>query len=405
MGLEEMKRGSLRRGRLLGIALLVVGLAIALASCGGGGSSSSSSSSSTVEEASTGEETSSGEEAGGGASAEVEAAEEVVEEAKAEPTEIGVTEPLKSKPAPGKTIVWLNCDFEQCQQTGEAMEEAVKPLGYTLKKVAYKSAEPATLIAAFKQALQYNPVGVALSGVNSAAWPSVIPEYEKAGVPIVEGLAGPQETNKALVANLWNEKDLEKDAVILANWMTVESNGEGSAVVLGVPEFPILSGFADAFETALGEACSGCSATSTNATIAQIGSPTESNGLLVSAAQKSADSEFVITCDGALSPGLPAALSGAGLEGKKVAGALGTENSQAEIIAGKASAFTGQNVGYYGWALVDSILRADQGMEIPDGDGGMPHQLLTEENVGTPSPSNIGPKEYEGQFEDLWKLG
>jgi ribose transport system substrate-binding protein len=399
MGLEEKKRGSQRRGRLLGIALLVVCLAVALASCGGGGSSSSSSSSNT------GEEPTSGEEAAGGASAEVKAAEKIVEEAKAEPTEVGVTEPLKEKPAPGKTIVWLNCDFEQCQQTGEAMEEAVKPLGYTLKKVAYKSAEPATLIAAFKQALQYNPVGVALSGVNSAAWPSVIPEYEKAGVPIVEGLAGPQETNGALVANLWNEEDLEKDAVILANWMTVESNGEGSAVVLGVPEFPILSGFATAFSKALGEACSGCSASSTNATIAQIGSPTESNSLLVSAAQKNSDAEFVITCDGALSPGLPAALSGAGLEGKKVAGALGTENSQAEIIAGKAAAFTGQNVGYYGWALVDSILRADQGMEIPAGDGGMPHQLLDKENVGTPAPSNIGPKEYSAQFEELWKLG
>jgi ABC-type sugar transport system substrate-binding protein len=377
------------------VCLLLGSFGAVVAGCGGGGSSSSG--------GGGGSSTASG--GGSGASKEVQAAEKIVAEAEAEPTEIGVTEPLKTKPPTGKTLVWLNCDFEQCQVTGEALEEAVKPLGWTLKKINFKAAEPATLVAAFQQALQYDPVGVALNGTPYAEWSSVFPEYEKAGVPIVEGLAGPQEAKGPFVANLWEEADLGKDAKMLANWVTAESGGEGEAVVLGVPEFPILSGFATDFEKSLSEACAGCSADIVNATIAQVTSSTGGNTALVSALQKNPSAEFVITCDGALSAGLAAAISGAGIEGKKIGGALGTLENQTEIVAGKEGAFTGQNFGYYGWLLLDSILRSTEGMEIPPGDGGMPHQLLTANNITEPSASMKAPVGYQKQFEELWKVG
>lgn len=393
MGPEEIKSAKWRPGYLAAMLCLVIALGVAFASCGSSDDDSTSSG---------GSETSS--EEGGATSSEVEAAEAVVEEAKAEPTEIGVTEPLKSKPPAGKTVVWLNCDFSQCQLTQESMEDAAKAIGWNFKSVAYKSADPATLVAAFKQALQYDPSGVALSGVNSAAWPSVIPEYEKAGVPIVEGLAGPQELNNALVANLWNEEDLAEDARIIANWVTADSGGEASSVVMGVPDFPILGGFASAFGEALKEACKACESETVDATIEQIGSPTEANGLLVSAVQKNPDIEYVITSDGALNPGLGAALSGAGIEGKPIAGALGTEINQTEIQAGEANAFTGQNFDYYGWLLLDAILRHEQGIEIAPGNGGMPHQLFTEDNIEAPSENMAAPVNFEEEFETLWQV-
>jgi ABC-type sugar transport system substrate-binding protein len=395
MRMERKHGGKLRHAYPTGMACLVLGLGVLVAGCG----SSKEEKSSTSSSSSASAETSSG-----GASAEVEAAKTIAEEAKATPTEIPLTEPLKEKPPLNKTLVWLQCNFEQCTTTRKAVEEAIKPLKWTLKVINYKAEEPATVVAAFKQALQDKPIGVALNGSNSAVWKSVFPEYEKAKVPIVEGLAGPQETNEALVANLWNEEDLGVDAKILANWMTAESGGKGSAIVLGVPEFPILGGFAESFTKALEEACKACSAETVNATIAQTTSPTVTNGLIVSAAEKNPSAEFIVTSDGALSGGLPAALEGAGISGKKVAGALGTENSQAEIAAGKAAAFTGQNFGYYGWLLVDSILRHVEGMEIAPGDGGMPHQLIVKENVGTPSENMKGPVGYQAKFEELWHL-
>jgi ribose transport system substrate-binding protein len=381
------------RAVVAGVSVVV--LVVAVVGCGGGGGSS----------ASGGGGSSSSAENGSGSSKYVQAAEKVVAEAEAEPTKIGVTEPLKTKPPSGQTLVWLNCDFEQCQVTGEALEEAVKPLGWTLKKINFKADEPATLVAAFQQALQYDPVGVALNGTPYSEWSSVFPEYEKAGVPIVEGLAGPQEAKGPFVANLWEEVDLGVDAKMLANWVTAESGGEGEAVVLGVPEFPILSGFATDFQKSLKEACAGCSADIVNATIAQVTSSTGGNTALVSALQKNPSAEFVVTCDGALSAGLAAALSGAGIEGKKIGGALATLENQTEIVAGKEDAFTGQNFGYYGWLLLDSILRSTEGMEIPSGDGGMPHQLLTASNITEPSASMKAPVGYQQQFEELWRVG
>jgi ribose transport system substrate-binding protein len=393
---EFLRRSPAGRAKLivlLGVSL--VSLSAIVTGCGGGGSSSSTNA----------DGASSPSASPPSGSKQVQAAERIVSEAEAEPTKIGVTVPLKSTPPTGKTLVWLNCDFEQCQVTGEALEEAVKPLGWTLKKINFKADEPATLVAAFQQALQYDPVGVALNGTPYSEWSSVFPEYERAGVPIVEGLAGPQEAKGPFVANLWEEVDLGVDAKMLANWVTAESGGEGEAVVLGVPEFPILSGFATDFEKSLSESCAGCSADIVNATIAQVTSSTGGNSALVSALQKNPSAEFVITCDGALSAGLAAAISGAGIEGKKIGGALGTLENQTEIVAGKEDAFTGQNFGYYGWLLLDSILRSSEGMEIPPGDGGMPHQLLTANNITEPSASMKAPVGYQKQFEELWKVG
>ena len=340
-----------------------------------------------------------------GGSSDVVAAKAAVEKAKQPSTTIGQTTPLKSKPPTGKTFVYLNCDFVQCQQTADAIGEAVKPLGWKLQTVAYKSADPATLVAAFKQAVQYNPVAVGLSGVPYAAWSSIVPQYRAARIPIVEGLAGPQTVNDVLVANLFNDQDLAVDAGNLANWMAADSNGKGHAVILGVPDFPILGGFGGAFTKSLTSACPGCKATTVNATIAQIGSPATSNGLLVSALQRDPSIKYVITCDGALSPGLPAALSGAGITGIKIGGALATAENGTQIKAGKEHAFTGQHIQYYGWQLVDAALRHLEGMDIPPGDGGQPHQLLMSDNVGTPSDNLKDPADYQAQFNKLWLVG
>jgi ribose transport system substrate-binding protein len=372
-----------------GVALAIVACA-AIAGCGSSGGSGGTSAAATP--------------ASGAAATEVKAAEKIADAAEATPAKIPLEEPLKAKPPAGETMVYLESNFEQAVTTRKAIEEAVKPLEWNLKTITFKAEEPATLISAFKQALQYEPVGVSLNGTNSAVWQSVIPEYEAAGVPIVEGLAGPQELNGALVANLWNEEDIAVDAKILANWMTADSGAAGKAIVLSVPELPILSEFASSFSSALKEACKGCDAETVKATTAQITNPSVTNGLLVSAAEKNPEAEYIITCDGALNVGLPAALSGAGLEGLKVAGAQGSENSQAEVAAGKASVYAAQNFAYYGWQSVDAIARHLEGMKIAPGDGGMPHQLITKENVGTPTEDMKGPKEYQAEFAQLWKV-
>jgi hypothetical protein len=286
------------------------------------------------------------------------------------------------------------------------MKQAVAAAGLNLKVIDYKSSDPATLVAAFKQALLYNPIGVATSGLNSAVWGSqVFPLYRKAHVAIAEGLAGPQATNDVLVANLWNQNDVAVGAKVLADWVTSTSNGNGHAVVMGVPDFPILGGFAASFTNYLKAACSACSATTISETIAEVGSPQTANQPIVAAFQRDRSLNYFVTADGTLNEGIPAALSGAGLNGIKIGGEQPSLENMQDVLNGKEGAFIGENFNYYAWLLLDSILRHNEGMTIPSGDGGMPLELFTKANVGTPSYQMKAPADYQQQFEKLWHVG
>ena len=381
------------RGRRVALSLCVaLGVATLAVGCGSSGQGGSATS------------TNGG--GSGSASSSVSAARRAVKAAMAPTTTIGQTTPLKTKPPAGKTLVWLNCDFLQCTLTGKAIATAAQALGWNFKEVSYTASDPATLVSAFKQALQYKPVGVILSGAPYATWASIAPLYEKAKVPVVEGLAGgaATATNSVLRGNIWNSDDVDKDAKILANWMAADSGGKGNAVVLGVPNLPILGGFPAAFTAALKRVCPGCSAKTINATVAQVGSPATANGLLISAAQRNPSVGYIISADGALNVGIPAALAGAGLSKIKYAAALGQLENQSQIMAGRESAVTGGSIGYYGWQMTDAVLRAMEKMSVPPGDGGQPHQLLTKANIGTPTQDLRSPQ-YKALFKKLWHIG
>src|SRR5207344_147061 len=70
----------------------------------------------------------------------VAAATAATAENKKEPTTIGVTEPLKAKPDPGKTIVWLQCDVNQCKDEGDGLKAAAEAIGWNYKSLNYQSA-------------------------------------------------------------------------------------------------------------------------------------------------------------------------------------------------------------------------------------------------------------------------
>jgi ribose transport system substrate-binding protein len=332
------------------------------------------------------------------------AAQANVEKATALPTALNITTPLKAAPETGKTVVFLNCDFEQCETTSDWLTKAAAVVGWNVKKIPYISADPATLIAAFKEALQYDPAAVALNGINRSVWESIVPVYREAGVPIVAGLGGPQKVDDVLVANLWNEDDLAANAADLANWVAVDSDGSGEVAVFGVPDFPILGGFPGAFTESLSDVCPGCKVTEVKATIAQATNPGTTTGLLISAVQRDPAIKYIISSDGVFHPGLPAALAGAGLTDIKIGAALPGLENFTQVAAGKEQAMSGSSFEYYGYLMMDSILRNDQRMTIESGDGGMPKQLITKDNVGTPTTDIKGPEDIEGKFAELWQV-
>jgi Periplasmic binding protein domain len=362
---------------------------------GCGSSSSSSTSSSSTQAAATNAANSSSASATSAAQAATAAAEKPA-------LTLGVTTPLKSKPAAGKTFIWLSCEIPQCATIGKGVEAATAAAGWHYKQINYVQANPATLVAAMQQALAYHPVAVGLSGLPEAVWASQVPAYKKAGVGIVTFAVAPVTVTPPVIASIDGTTDNTKYGQDLANWTIADSGGKAHVLFVNVPTLTILNSVYQGYSTALKSGCPACKITVINETV-----PDAVGGQLtsatVSALRRDPSIGYAVGVDGAFFDGLPSALSAAGLSGKvKLAAQAPDTTNLASINAGNDNAFTGLASLIGGWQIIDSVLRKQEGMTISPGDGGLPTQLFVKGGHFTVSDSYNEPANYQAQFKKLW---
>jgi ribose transport system substrate-binding protein len=171
-----------------------------------------------------------------------------------------------------------------------------------------------------------------------------------------------------------------------------------------VPDVGSLKIVTDEYLAKVKSGCSACKAGTVDVTLAQVGS----GGVVpavVSALQRNPGVKYVVTVQGEFTQGLDAAVNAAGLKGVKLLGINPAKFNQQELLTGKASAFTLLPFNIMAWKAVDVALRHAQGMDVQDGDGPLPLQLLTKDTVGTPQDSIDRPEDYQDQFKKLWKVG
>jgi ribose transport system substrate-binding protein len=332
-----------------------------------------------------------------------DAAQQATQAALRAPVAIGVTTPLASAPPKGKTVVFLQCEESQCGLQGEGMAAAAKALGWNYKSLSWQQANPATLVSALNQALQYNPVGVAFAGPPEALWASVIPAYQKAGVLITPSFV-PDVTPTDVVAPLASNDFSTYEGRTLANFVIADSNAKAQVLFETVSSYPTFKPLRDAFTQTLTQACPTCKMSVLDSTIPQlIGG--QIPGAVVSELRKAPSTNYVVTVDGAFLTGLTSQLSTAGLSGNfKIVSGSGSAQNQSNVKRGVEAATIGSAFRYSGWLAVDAMLRHLAGMPIPAGDGGIPTQLLTKDTVGTPSDSYDLPSDYAAQFQRLWNV-
>ena len=128
---RSRRAGGRPRVRGLAAILGMLVLALAFAACGSDDSSSTASSSSSG--------------ASSDAGAGVAEAQKRLEPYKAAPTKITLTEPLKSKPPSGKTVVMLGTNDPNNQKLQKGLKELAALAGWNYSTVAYDPANPATL--------------------------------------------------------------------------------------------------------------------------------------------------------------------------------------------------------------------------------------------------------------------
>jgi ribose transport system substrate-binding protein len=375
--------------------LLAASAAVLLAAC----SSSSPSSSATA--AASG---SSSAAASGSGNAQAQAAQQIVDKWLKTPTTIGATTPLEHAPTKGETFVDLQCELEQCAQFTVGEKAAAAAAGWKLVVITFQNSNPATLIAAMQQALQYHPAGVSVPGLPEATWAAEIPAYKAAKVPIILLTDGATPIAYPVVSSIGGPDTSSAEGSIMANWFIADSGAAGKVLLVDASAYPVFAGFIDTFNSTVKAGCTNCSVTPLDASIPEI----ENNGLIpavVSALQRDPSIKYVISCDGPFIDGLPSALQAAGLSGIKI-GAKDLDAAEGQnLINGTGAAFTGQALHYEGWAAIDVGLRESENMPVSPTDGGVPQQLLTRATVGTPSNSFDRPSNFPQLFEALWKVG
>jgi ribose transport system substrate-binding protein len=391
------------------VATVVIGVAsvsLALSACSSSSSSSASApSSASAASTSSAASSSSPSASGSTASANVTAATAAAQVAEQAPTSISVSTPLKSKPATGKTFVWMNCNVDTCTPIGQGIKAAVTALGWNFREIQFNASDPATLVQGMQQALQYHPAYVALSGLApETGWSSVIPAYKAAGVKIIATFLGKETFNSTFIANVGGATLATDDGVTLANWFISNSNGQGQAVLQRVDDFATLKLVADSFAATVAAKCPDCKVLNLNNTVAQA----SSGGVVpavISTLRSNPSYDYVIASSSDLVTGLPAALASVGLTGKvKFAGSSSNTASLAALKAGQAAAFTGNPLGYVGWQAVDTAARDSEGMSfVPDPH--VPFQLLVPGSTFAVTTSQNVPADYEAQFEKLWHVG
>jgi ribose transport system substrate-binding protein len=379
-----------RSARTWGLAAAMAPALLIAAAC-----SSSPASSSPASSASTPSGTTSA------SSTAVATAEATAKQYEALPTTIPQTTPLTHPVAKGKTFVDLECENTQCHDIATGVQAAGKAIGWNVKLINYNDTQPATLTAAFQQALQYHPVGVSLTGTSPALWSSVLPEYKQAGIPIIPASVGPIQVQAPVAATVDGAGAYTVPAKAIADWFIAQSNASGHVLLIDIPSFPVLKETATAVSAEIAAQCPNCKVSDFDATIAQV----DANGVVsaaVSQLQRDPSIKYVISTDGVFISGLASAAKAAGISGLQIGSTIGGITNEQDILAGSESATLPWPGVVEGWDIIDAAARVSEGMSVPDGDGNTAIQLLVKGNFTTPEESLLAPADYPAQFEKLW---
>jgi ribose transport system substrate-binding protein len=384
---DRGRRGA--RGLTAIIAALV--LALAFAACGGDDDSSSSS---------TGSSSSASSSSGG--SEGVATAQEQLKPFESAPTDILITEPLKSAPPKGKTLVMLGTNDPNNQKLQKSLQNLAALAGWNYSTVAYDPANPATFNAAVDTAITKNADYIAEAGIPLT--PAVINKVKEAGAKWVLTSVHPAEVKDPVIVDANAYANDELMGKVLADFFIVDSKGKGNVLIEHVPAYPILEGFTDGFQAEVKANCPDCKVTIQDITIPDL-TAGKVPSVMVSALRKNPDADYLAFDVGPFAAGIDSALAAAGLTDKvKIIGEAADEAAVAALKSGKHTAWTGFDPVYSTYVMMDSMFRDSLGMPIDQEKAGLQTtQILTKDNVGDIT-SWSEPKDALDQFKQLWQI-
>lgn len=384
------------RWRLIASLALAATLAVLVAACGGGGSSSSSGS--TEENGSGPSESSSG--------VDIAALEKIVQE-HAKPGKIGPTVPI-GKPIPKNvTAAFINCGAPACVSFEEAFNEAADLLGWKVENIQAEPT-PASIQAAFGEAVRRKPAAVLTSGFAIEQYPRQAKELNELEIPIISNTGTDPSTydpKKGVTLQLQEPSEVSEAAELMADKALVDAGGEGEFGAVNLSGYPSVAIQVKAFEEEIEEKCPECTVKHLDVQPTSLGK--DAPTIVSNFVRANSGIEGLYFGYDGIALGLASAFKSAGVEAPKTYAWApdepGVQELQNEELTGAVP------LGYpeTGWQYADAVARVVTDENIKDSKPVGPYVLWSKELNNVPTNPNdlFANPNYQEEFKKLWGVG
>ena len=317
----------------------------------------------------------------------------------AHPDRIPVTQPVGRKIPTGKTVDFILCGVQSCQDLANFFTAAANQLGWHVRQIATQGT-PESVQSAYEQALRDKPDAVVSSGFPRAVYAKQLAQFKAAGIPVLQSNADDVVGDGvSLLKN--GPQDVAVQGEMLASWVVADSNAQADTVYFDLPAYTILKPVKDTFAAKYKQWCAGCGLDTVDVPITAIGKDMPDR--VVSYLRSHPKVTHVVFSLGLLNVGVPAALKTAGITGKHLAVNVGDGQNYQYIQSGLSDAAMALNSHEASWLQVDALARhfTGQSMDV-DQKAALPNMLITKDNL----PKTLGDfpivENYQAQFKALW---
>jgi ABC-type sugar transport system substrate-binding protein len=315
------------------------------------------------------------------------------------PDTIPVTQPVGRKIPAGKTIDFILCGVQSCQDLANFFTAGANELGWHVRQIATQGT-PESVQSAYEQALRDKPDAVVSSGFPRAVYAKQLAQFKAAGIPVIQSNADDVVGDGvSLLKN--GPEDVAVQGEMLASWVVSDSDAQADTVYFDLPAYTILKPVKDTFAAKYKQWCAGCGLDTVDVPITAIGKDMPDR--VVSYLRSHPKVTHVVFSLGLLNVGVPAALKTAGITGKHLAVNVGDGQNYQYIQSGLSDAAMALNSHETSWLQVDALARqfTGQSMDV-DQKAVLPNMLITKANL----PKTLGDfpivEDYQAQFKALW---
>jgi ribose transport system substrate-binding protein len=339
----------------------------------------------------------------GGGNSGVAAAKAYEQQWLSTPTSIGISTPLKSKPAAGKLLIGLDSGLGSAKVLAQYWAQAAADAGWTYKDLI-SGTTPSAQQAAFNSAVQQNPAGILTSGIPESTISTGLALAKQKGIWVNTSASTDQPSGTMFDTSIANPDQLHQSGKMAAAYVVAQSNGKANIQTFSLPVFPILYEFDKAFKAAIQQWCPACKVTEHPQQGTDIGTKTPQS--VVSSVTRDPSTNWLIFDLGDLETGVTAALSAAGLHGLHIGGLTADIPNIQGLKQKTQDVWTAYSLPIVAYRQVDSMARKFEGMAILNAT--LPTQLLTQDNINSmvadPAFNYVGVSDYRAQFKKLWLI-